>query len=259
MKFFYAIVSHGHSEMIMKNKELKLLVKQKNTFIIIKDNIGEEALESFCKNSGIQYINYSKGLGFGANNNAIFEFVNTEFETDSLDYFIIINPDVYLNNCYSLKLHENLEMIKPDVATIDLFRDFTFTIRDPFIRRYPSLMDFLKSFILKKNSTVIDRTKLIRNIDWCAGSFICFSLKTYRELNGFDEGYFMYCEDIDICFRAAEASKKILYFDNVKATHLAQHQNSKLFSKHFYWHVKSMIRYLVMYYGLRPPLKVKKK
>ncbi len=39
-------------------------------------------------------------------------------------------------------------------------------------------------------------------MEWVAGSFIAFKSSSYRKVQGFDENYFMYCEDIDICYRA---------------------------------------------------------
>ena len=99
--------------------------------------------------------------------------------------------------------------------------------------------------MLKKNDTIVDRDKPInRPIDWCAGSFMGFSIDTYHKLKGFDEGYFMYCEDIDLCYRAKSLGINIKYFENIKALHLAQHSNRKFMSKSFRWHLKSIFRYL---------------
>ena len=45
----------------------------------------------------------------------------------------------------------------------------------------------------------------------------------YRQLNGFDERYFMYCEDIDICYRSCKIhGKRVMYFPNIKAVHLSK-------------------------------------
>jgi GT2 family glycosyltransferase len=72
-------------------------------------------------------------------------------------------------------------------------------------------------------------------------------VNTYRALKGFDEGYFMYCEDIDICYRAKQLATDILYFQDIKAVHLAQHSNRRVFSKHFFWHLKSIARFLLKF------------
>ena len=55
----------------------------------------------------------------------------------------------------------------------------------------------------------------------------------------------MYCEDIDICNRADIVyGEKLVYIPSVKAVHLARHKNKKILSKHFFWHLKSIVRYL---------------
>ena len=61
----------------------------------------------------------------------------------------------------------------------------------------------MSSFLFQKNKTIIDKFSLNEEsfTDWAAGSLLLFSADTYKKLNGFDEKYFMYCEDIDICYR----------------------------------------------------------
>lgn len=38
-------------------------------------------------------------------------------------------------------------------------------------------------------------------VDWCAGSFMLIHALSFLNVNGFDQKYFMYCEDIDLCMR----------------------------------------------------------
>jgi GT2 family glycosyltransferase len=42
----------------------------------------------------------------------------------------------------------------------------------------------------------------------------------FEELGGFDETFFMYGEDVDLCFRVKEAGKKVIYFADASITHL---------------------------------------
>ncbi|EGR3506856.1 glycosyl transferase family 2, partial [Vibrio parahaemolyticus] len=75
--------------------------------------------------------------------------------------------------------------------------------------------------------------------------FIAIKAIHYKKLNGFDENYFMYCEDIDLCYRSKQEGESVLYLPNISAIHFAAHNNRKLLSKHFYWHLKSVFRFLI--------------
>lgn len=112
---------------------------------------------------------------------------------------------------------------------------------------FPSLKHFIKSFLGLGNSSIVDKSKIIEpcHIDWAAGSFLAIQSCHYLKLGGFDEKYFMYCEDIDICYRSFLMNIPVKYYPAIHAIHLAKHANRKIFSKHFYWHFSSAIRFLL--------------
>jgi N-acetylglucosaminyl-diphospho-decaprenol L-rhamnosyltransferase len=74
--------------------------------------------------------------------------------------------------------------------------------------------------------------------------FMLFKADAYRNLGGFDERYYMYYEDVDICTRAWSTGLSVLACNTIKVVHDAQrasHQNPQ----HLIWHLRSMARYLV--------------
>jgi N-acetylglucosaminyl-diphospho-decaprenol L-rhamnosyltransferase len=243
---FISVVSHGHLNFLDEINVLPKLSKHSNVKVVVLDNINELGLKEWCYSHGITYLVNKERKGFGTNNNLIFNYIDSNFTVNNDDYFLVLNPDVFIDIInFELLVKEVIESA-PDVCTIDLFKDYEYQIRDPFIRKFPRFYDFFASYLLGVNNTVIDRsTTEVDFIDWCAGSFICFKIETYKCLKGFDEGYFMYCEDIDICFRAMLLNINIHYFPEIKAVHLAQHTNRSFLSKHFVWHVKSIIRFLL--------------
>jgi GT2 family glycosyltransferase len=218
--------------------------------IIIKDNKKSNDLKKICFKHDVIYCDSEQTMGFGANNNYAVKFIADNYSINDNDYFLFLNPDIL----FSLEqLHELLMVLdenKPAACTIDLFKDEEFKQRDFFIRRFPTAIDFFSSYLLGKNSTIINRDN-IKNpivIDWCAGSFMVIRADVFMSLNGFDEKYFMYCEDLDICFRMKLSGYTMTYFPGVYAVHYAQHANRKIFSKPFYWHVKSAARFLFKSY-----------
>ena len=48
-------------------------------------------------------------------------------------------------------------------------------------------------------------------IDWLCGSFLMLSKKVYQEINGFDEDYFMYVEDVDFCKKISDKGYKRVF------------------------------------------------
>ncbi|MEZ8851015.1 glycosyltransferase family 2 protein [Vibrio cyclitrophicus] len=245
MTIFVSIVSHGHGELI---KNLGTVVKLAQYIdVTVKLNKSEPELVDYLDSHGVRYIDCKYGVGFAENNNIVFDELLSKHDMKADDVFLVLNPDVITDFDSIDELVQEMGLWKCDFACINLFRDTEFTEVDPSIRRFPKLFDFISSFLGLGNSTVINKVEIFEptEVDWSAGSFLAFRAKHYIALNGFDERYFMYCEDIDICFRSSILGKKLKYFPNIKAIHLAKHGNRNMLSKHFYWHLKSVVRYLV--------------
>lgn len=243
---YIAIVSHHHSSIIHELNCANRLSQLSNVQVIIKDNVGESSLEKYCRDNKIVYLCTPRGLGFGANNNCIFEYLKPKLNAD--DLFLVLNPDVYIANEEIIKLTTSMEKYNYIGATINLFKDEDYSIYDYSVRDFPTLRNFFESFVFKKNKTILPKEDIINDtsVDWCAGSFIIFRASAYSALGGFDERYFMYCEDIDICWRLKrDLGEKIMFMPGIRAIHYAQCQSRTIFSKHFYWHLKSSLMFLL--------------
>ncbi|HHX8120607.1 TPA: glycosyltransferase family 2 protein, partial [Escherichia coli] len=108
---------------------------------------------------------------------------------DNLDYVLFLNPDVLIKHEVLVSFYKYIISKNIKASTIDLFKNEDFTKRDEFIRKFPTLTDFVSSIIFNINKTKIDRSKIIEpcEIDWCAGSFLCINLAIFRDIMGFDE------------------------------------------------------------------------
>lgn len=248
---YVAVVSHGHADIIKNINTISLLAKHPELHVVVKDNLGEFSLSEFCDANGIGYLSDGKGMGFGANNNYIFERLPYHIRDE--DYFVVLNPDVSVDADVILAAASEMQARKSRLATINLYRDAAFSKFDNSIRFFPTFFDFCASYIGLKNKTVIDKSKISVpvHVDWSAGSFLMFRVDLYRKLHGFNEKYFMYCEDIDICWRAKVVeAERVLYLPNCVAVHQAKFSNRCFLSKHFFWHVSSVFRFLSYRYGL---------
>jgi GT2 family glycosyltransferase len=78
--------------------------------------------------------------------------------------------------------------------------------------------------------------------DWVAGFFMLFRSGVFERLGGFDERYFLYYEDVELCSRARLAGSKIVWMPGVKVVHDAR-RHSHRDAKFLYWHLRSIARF----------------
>jgi len=92
-----------------------------------------------------------------------------------------------------------------------------------------------------------------RSVGWLAGCFILFRADLLKRLGGFDEQFFYYHEDMDLCRRVWEAGYSILYTPDVTITHLGGQSTSKRFPPITFALDGQITRYLYYYkhYGIR--------
>ena len=232
--------------MIIDNPTLPLLAK--NFTVIIKSNTPATfELTEYCHEQKIHLLQGQKTKGFGANNNEVFQYVKSQLNPTTKDFFLALNPDVEISVDSVSDLVAKAIEYQADISAINLYTDKTFNTYDRSIRRYPSLLSPLKSLIGVPRNDVYDKSKINKptKVEWAAGSFLLFTVNSFETLRGFDEAYFMYFEDADICTRANNYNFSVYYFPDIKAVHFASHQNRRLLSKHFIWYWKSSLRYQI--------------
>lgn len=241
---YISIISHNNDQMIIDNNELTYVTE--HCQVIIKSNIPASIeLIQHCRKHNITLINSDYNLGFGANNNFVFNYVSTHLNLKDNDFFLVMNPDVVITPASINTLIKNAQIKKSLISTINLYRDENFTEFDQSIKRFPSILTPLKAKLFKIREDTYDKD-LINTpicIDWAAGSFLLFKASVYRELNGFDESFFMYFEDVDLAKRAKKKNINLTYFPDIKAIHFASYQNRNVFTKNFRWYATSLLRY----------------
>jgi GT2 family glycosyltransferase len=80
--------------------------------------------------------------------------------------------------------------------------------------------------------------------DWMLGGFLLFRRQMLDELGGFDEGFRLYGEDIDLCYRASRAGWERWYVPEA----VVQHKYHAVIDRRFltrrtWWHLKGMVRF----------------
>lgn len=76
--------------------------------------------------------------------------------------------------------------------------------------------------------------------DWVSGACMVFPSHVWSTHGGFDERYFMYCEDVDLCLRLRLQGLSLAKAP-VAIVHAGQ-RASRHSARHLFWHVRSLLR-----------------
>lgn len=215
----------------------RLVVQLRNcrevTRIVLTRNIPEAS--GVVADSLIEIIENAAPKGFGANHNAAFLNCHQPF-------YCVLNPDIELDgNPFPTLLHCLDDSAAALAAPLILAPDGE--VEDS-IRHFPTVGALLrKAFGGPDGRYAIAPGGLAFSPDWVAGMFMLFRSSAYARLGGFDEGYFLYYEDVDICNRAWQVGMKVIACPSVSAIHDAR-RDSRRSLRHLRWHITSMGRYL---------------
>lgn len=229
-----SIVSHGQLGLVYELlKDLRSVVHD-GLKIVVTINIPEDEsrLKEFS-DLDIRIIRNSSPKGFGANH-------NTAFMSGPSDHFVVVNPDIRLSR-FSFD-----SMLRRFDASIGACAPLVFSpdghLEDSF-RKFPTLAKLIKRKLWGQSRPDY-QPQNVEQVDWVAGMFIVFCSKAFRSIGGFDERYFMYMEDADICRKLLHRGWRTIVDPDVSVIHDAR-RASRRSPRHFFWHVRSAVRFLV--------------
>ena len=70
-------------------------------------------------------------------------------------------------------------------------------------------------------------TKDLYEVDWITGSFILMPIAVFKEIEGFDEDYFLYVEDVDLCKKISDKGYKRVFYSKLNYIHFVGFNTSK--------------------------------
>jgi hypothetical protein len=172
--------------------------------------------------------------GFGANHNAAFARCRTP-------YFCVANPDIRLPSDPFPALLQTLEAPRVAVAG-PLVRNPEGRIEDS-ARRFPTAATLLKKLLYETRQPDYPTDQGLLEVDWLAGMFMLFRCDAYRAIGGFDEAYFLYYEDVDICHRLLKSGKAVIYEPRAEVIHDAR-RASRRDPRLMLHHLAGIVRFL---------------
>ncbi len=100
------------------------------------------------------------------------------------------------------------------------------------------------------NLTFLDENKT-HEVDAVSGSFLCVRADLFRKVSGFDEDFFMYGEDLDLCFRIKLLGKRNFYHPETTAIHFkGESAKSRPFRSFLYFY-EAMVIFSKKHFELR--------
>jgi N-acetylglucosaminyl-diphospho-decaprenol L-rhamnosyltransferase len=119
------------------------------------------------------------------------------------------------------------------------------TLKIPFYGSLKRRIDRITYEGMEKNSPTI--------VDWVSGCFMLVSRDFFEQVGGFDERYFMYFEDVDLCRKARQSSLGVIFDPRLTLVHRASHESARrkgvlrslIFNPVARYHISSWIKYIV--------------
>jgi N-acetylglucosaminyl-diphospho-decaprenol L-rhamnosyltransferase len=238
MAVLISIVSHNQGELVGNLLRNIQALSIKDPFEVVLTLNTPETLPFMEQdfNFKLTVIHNKYPKGFGANHNAAFRSRPSSF-------FGVLNPDLKLDQDPFTPLltrltGRNQGVIAPQVLNDDHdIEDSARCLPTPFrlVKRY---MGFKKTIRLDYP------TDRIYCPDWVAGIFMLFPSRVYAAVQGFDERYFLYFEDVDLCTRLWRAGYQVMVDPAVTVIHQAR-RNSHDTIRYLSWHIFSGCRFFL--------------
>jgi N-acetylglucosaminyl-diphospho-decaprenol L-rhamnosyltransferase len=227
--FTISLVSHGQLDLCVNFlSQLDAISESFVEEVFLVHNLPEPQSLPHFKTKIIQIQNSTR-MGFGANHNHVIHRVRTPFVA-------IVNPDIdLLANPFpaflqTLHSDEKIGLVAPVVLNSDG------SLANSMRARYTPF-DVMRQ-MAKPGPVPYDE------VVWFAGMFLVARTKALVSINGFDESYFMYCEDVDLSDRLRASGWTLRAVPDAKVLHHAQ-RASHLNFKATLMHLKSALRYWV--------------
>jgi N-acetylglucosaminyl-diphospho-decaprenol L-rhamnosyltransferase len=242
MKVSAVVVSHGHRAELAES--LPALRPQVDELVLITNTPGSEPVET----EGLRVFKNERQRSFAAN-------VNAGIAATSGELVLVANPDALPEPGAVSTLREFMaahprcgvagpQLLNPDGSWQPSRRRFP-TVRGTVVRRTP-LRRFSPPLETQRDHYLLDeRPSEPVQADWMLGGFLLLRREMLDELGGFDPGYRMYGEDIDLCYRAAKAGWERWYVPAAVVRHRWDAETDRRFwTRRTLWHWRGVARFV---------------
>jgi N-acetylglucosaminyl-diphospho-decaprenol L-rhamnosyltransferase len=239
VKVAAVVVSHGHADEV--RALLPQLEPQVEELVVVANLPGSAP-------DGVRTIENERPLGYAAN-------ANLGIAATESELVLVANPDAVPEPGAVAALREFVEahprcgvagprMLFPDGTWQPSRRRFP-TVGGTLVRRTP-LRRLLRPFERQRRHYLLDeRPDEPVEADWMLGGFLLLRREMLEELGGFDPGFRLYGEDIDLCYRAAKAGWERWYVPAAVVRHAYDRASDRRFlTRRTLWHWRGILRFV---------------
>jgi exopolysaccharide biosynthesis polyprenyl glycosylphosphotransferase len=258
------VVTHESAREIgMCLASLRDVIGEVDAEVIVVDNASKDGTGDLVRREfpEVRLIEKVRRHGFSVNCNIGATAANGR-------HVLLLNPDTVTRPgslaplvCY-LDEHPEVgavgpRLVYPDGSPQASARRFP-ELGSALIRRTP-LRIVLRSSAAERRHLMLDEhdSDDVREADWLLGAAVAIRGEAFRQLNGLDDGYRLYCEDIDLCWRLHETGWAVRYLPSAVIQHdLGELTRKRLLTVRTVWHARSMARFLRTHGLGRPKVRV---
>ncbi|MGC8652992.1 MAG: glycosyltransferase [Candidatus Kryptoniota bacterium] len=261
MQVSVIVVSYNVREFLANLlKSLKLALMGIDSEIIVVDNASEDETVAYLRKTypELTIIENRSNLGFGKANNQAARIAHG-------DHLLLINPDAVVEEN---TVKEMLSFMKafPDAGAAGCrILNADGTLQRACRRSFPtpwvaftkisglsSLFPRSKIFG-RYNLTYLDEDN-VHEVDAISGSFMFIPRRIFEEVGGFDEDYFMYGEDLDLCYKIKQAGYRVYYNPSTSIIHFKGQSTRRSRINRTLEFYRAMRIFVDKRYGKRSPL-----
>lgn len=230
-------VSYGsgeHLELLLSS--IREYCGSEQPVIVVDNKPDHENVREVAEAFSAHYLALPSNPGYGAGMNAgVNELRMINAGSDEFDAFFVVNPDLeFIEDCITplakaLLSSDSTGSVGPALLELDgsIY---------PSARPIPSISTGIGHAIFVKIWPSNPWTKKYkqsvghdseRESGWLSGAAVMVKAKVWSEIGGFDEGYFLNFEDIDLGFRIGKAGYLNVYCPQTKVVHSGGHSLSK--------------------------------
>lgn len=210
---------------------------------VVDNSPTNQAKHGVCDLSDkIQYIWGHGNIGYGAAHNIAIE---KSIERNS-EFHIVINPDIYFESgviekiSAYMQLNPQIGLVMPKILSPDGELQYLCkllpTPLDLIFRRF-SPINLNYKFEMRDSGY-----NNVMEVPFLSGCFMFLRVEALKKVRGFDDNFFMYCEDLDLCRRISMANFKTMYYPVVEVVHVHKKESYKNL-RMLKTHIKSAIYY----------------
>lgn len=192
--------------------------------VIVVDNASYDGSDQIIKTEfpDVRFIQSDENVGFARANNLGYQFASGEI-------LLFLNPDIEVIGSGIQRMFSQLNRL-PDAGAVGCrLVNADFSVQTDSIQKFPTILNqaFGVEFLMNifPGLKLWGKTPLYSNdkkpvaVDVIIGACIMIQKNLFEKIGMFSHDYFMYSEDVDLCYKLKRARSKVYFLNDIKMIH----------------------------------------